>query len=63
MTLHQKHSATKRNDFFLSVKAQRKVRNNFFQFLKRSATSSMNFLIQWNRNAIPQLRNGIFVPS
>ena len=48
---------------FQPVKAQRKMRNLIFCFLKRSATSAMNFLIQSKRNAIPQLRNGIFVPS
>ena len=47
---------------FQPVKAQRKMRNLIF-FLKRSATSAMNFLIQLKRNAILQSRNGIFVPS
>ena len=48
--------------FFQPVKAQRKMRNFFvFLFLKRSATSAMNVLIQLKRNAIPQLRNSIFV--
>ena len=46
--------------FFQPVKAQRKMRN-FFLFLKRNATSAMNVLIQLKRNAIPQLRNSIFV--
>ena len=48
---------------FQLVKAQRKMRNLIFLFLKRSATFAMNFLIQLKRSAIPQLRNVIFVPS
>ena len=49
--------------FEKSEETRRTRRFEFFLFLKRNATSAMNFLIQLKRNAIPQLRNGIFVPS
>ena len=48
---------------FELVKAQRKMRTLIFLLLNRSVISVMNFLIQLKRNAIPQLQNGIFVPS
>ena len=48
---------------FQLVKAQRKLRNLFFLISEAQRNFRNEILIQLMRNAIPQLRNGIFVPS
>ena len=48
---------------FQLVKAQRKLRNLFFLISEAQRNFRDEILIQLMRDAIPQLRNGIFVPS
>ena len=48
---------------FQPVKAQRKMRNLILIISEAQRNSAMNFLIRLKRSAIPQLWNGIFVPS
>ena len=56
-----KSAARQSETIFQPLKAQRSI--IFFYFLKCSATSATNFLIQLKRNATQQMREGIFLQS
>ena len=62
-TIISKAQCNKVQQYFQPVKVRHKRRNLIFLFLKRRATSTVNFLIHLKCSAIVQLQSSIFEPS